>query len=75
MASSGRPPHHPESSTRCGPPCTRTVRPVAAGVPPLHALRSATIEPATALGIAEEVGAIGRDKREDLVLIDIDRAI
>ena len=51
------------------------MRPVAAGVPPLHALRSATIEPATALGIAEEVGAIGRDKREDLVLIDIDRAI
>jgi imidazolonepropionase-like amidohydrolase len=43
---------------------------VAAGVSPLHALRSATIEPARALGLADELGSIQSGKMADLVILD-----
>ena len=43
---------------------------VAAGVSPLHALRSATIEPARELGLAGELGSIGPGKAADLVILD-----
>ena len=43
---------------------------VAAGASPLHALRGATIEPARALGLADELGSIHSGKMADLVILD-----
>ena len=45
---------------------------VEAGVPPLQALRSATIEPARALGVADSLGSIAAGKAADLVLLTAD---
>jgi imidazolonepropionase-like amidohydrolase len=45
---------------------------VEAGVPPLHALRSATIEPARALGVADLRGSIAPGKAADVVLLTSD---
>jgi imidazolonepropionase-like amidohydrolase len=45
---------------------------VESGVTPLHALRSATLEPARALGLAGELGSIAPGKAADLVLLDAD---
>ena len=45
---------------------------VDAGVSTLHALRSATLEPARALGLADEVGSIQPGKVADLVILDAD---
>jgi imidazolonepropionase-like amidohydrolase len=45
---------------------------VAAGVPPLVALRSATFEPARALGVADTVGSIARAQAADIVLLGAD---
>jgi imidazolonepropionase-like amidohydrolase len=45
---------------------------VEAGLSPLHALRSATLEPARALGFSDEVGAIQPGKVADLVVLDAD---
>lgn len=42
---------------------------VAGGVPPLHALHSATLGPALALDIADELGSIEPGKLADIVLI------
>ena len=41
-----------------------------ADIPAEVALRSATANPAQALGIADEVGSIGAGKKADLVLFD-----
>jgi imidazolonepropionase-like amidohydrolase len=45
---------------------------VEAGVPPLQALRSATIEPARALGVADMLGSIAPGKAADVVLLSAD---
>ncbi len=45
---------------------------VAAGMTPLQALRSATIEPATLLGVADRLGSIEKGKLADLLLTDHD---
>jgi len=45
---------------------------VEAGVPPLAAIRSATLEPARALGVDAQVGSIERGKAADVVLLDAD---
>lgn len=45
---------------------------VEAGVSPLQALRSATIEPARALGVAGMLGSISPGKAADLVLVTAD---
>jgi len=45
---------------------------VQAGMSPLEALRSATIEPAQALGMADSSGTIARGMLADLVLLDAD---
>jgi hypothetical protein len=45
---------------------------VRSGMPPLDALRSATIVPARALGIADSAGSVERGKVADLVLLDAD---
>jgi len=45
---------------------------VEAGVPPLVAIRSATLEPARALGVSERVGSIERNKAADVVLLGAD---
>jgi imidazolonepropionase-like amidohydrolase len=45
---------------------------VAAGVPPLHALRSATLGPAEALDIDDEFGSITPGKFADIVLLTAD---
>lgn len=45
---------------------------VEAGVTPLQALRSATIEPARALGVAETLGSIAPGKAADVVLLTAD---
>ncbi len=42
---------------------------VEAGVPPLQALRAATIEPARALGVAHAMGSIAPGKAADVVLL------
>jgi imidazolonepropionase-like amidohydrolase len=39
---------------------------------PLQALRAATIEPATLLGVADRLGTIEKGKLADLVIIDGD---
>jgi imidazolonepropionase-like amidohydrolase len=43
---------------------------VEAGLTPMQALRSATIEPARYLGWSEELGTVQRGKRADLVVLD-----
>jgi len=45
---------------------------VDAGFTPLQALRSATLEPARFLGIADTAGSVAVGKRADLVLLDAD---
>lgn len=45
---------------------------VAAGVPPLHAIRSATLEPAVAFGFAASLGSIAPGKAADLLLVGAD---
>jgi len=45
---------------------------VAAGVSPLAALRSATLEPARDLGIANELGSLETGKAADVVILDAD---
>ncbi len=45
---------------------------VEAGVSPLHALRSATIEPARAMGLAGQSGSIEAGTMADLVILDAD---
>lgn len=45
---------------------------VASGLTPADALRSATLEPATFLGIADESGSVDVGKRADLLLLDAD---
>jgi imidazolonepropionase-like amidohydrolase len=48
---------------------------VEAGVSPLHALRSATIEPARAMGLAGQSGSIEAGRMADLVILDADPLI
>ncbi len=43
---------------------------VAAGFTPMEALQTATLNPATFLGIADHLGTIEKDKLADLVLLD-----
>jgi imidazolonepropionase-like amidohydrolase len=43
-----------------------------AGMKPVQALRAATIEPATMLGIADRVGTVEKGKLADLVIVDKD---
>jgi imidazolonepropionase-like amidohydrolase len=45
---------------------------VEAGMTPLQALRSATIETATLLGIEDRVGTLEQGKLADLVVMDAD---
>jgi imidazolonepropionase-like amidohydrolase len=45
---------------------------VAAGVSPLQAIRSATLEPARALGVADRMGSIAPGKAADVVLLEAD---
>ncbi len=45
---------------------------VEAGMTPLQALRAATIEPATMLGVAHELGSIDPGKLADMVLVEDD---
>ncbi|WP_394825771.1 amidohydrolase family protein [Pendulispora albinea] len=45
---------------------------VEAGIPPLVAIRSATLEPARALGVAHALGSIERGKAADVVLLGAD---
>lgn len=45
---------------------------VNAGVPPLGALRAATLHPAEATGLASELGSITRGKKADLLLLSED---
>jgi imidazolonepropionase-like amidohydrolase len=45
---------------------------VEAGVPPLEAIRAATLEPARALGVEQTVGSIERTKAADVVLLGAD---
>jgi imidazolonepropionase-like amidohydrolase len=45
---------------------------VQAGMTPLQALRAATIEPATLLGVADRLGTIEKGKLADLLIIDGD---
>lgn len=45
---------------------------VEAGMTPLQALRAATIEPATLLGISDKLGSIEKGKLADLLIIDGD---
>jgi len=45
---------------------------VDAGVPPLAAIRAATLEPARALGVADRVGSIEKNKAADIVLLGAD---
>ncbi len=45
---------------------------VACGFTPAEALRAATIEPATFLGLAEEQGTVTAGKRADLLLLEAD---
>ena len=63
-------PHEPNDGT------IATVREaeyyVEAGMTPLQALRSATIEPATMLGVSDELGSIEPGKLADLILLDGD---
>lgn len=63
-------PHEPNDGT------IATVREaeyyVAAGMTPLQALRSATIEPATMLGVADDLGSIEPGKLADLILVEGD---
>lgn len=47
---------------------------VQAGMKPLQALRAATIEPATLLGVADRLGTIEKGKLADLLIIDGDPA-
>jgi cytosine/adenosine deaminase-related metal-dependent hydrolase len=52
--------------------CTRTKAPllVKAGLTPLEALRTATLNPARVLGLANSLGTIEPGKLADLVLLD-----
>ena len=63
-------PYEPNDGT------TATVREaqyyVEAGMTPLHALRAATIEPATMLGAADRLGTVERGKLADLIITDAD---
>ncbi len=63
-------PHEPNDGT------IATVREaeyyVEAGMTPLQALRSATIAPATMLGVADELGSIAPGKLADLVAVEAD---
>ncbi len=43
---------------------------VASGLPPIEALRAATLRPAEFFGIENEIGTIDPGKRADLVLLD-----
>ncbi len=45
---------------------------VQAGMTPLQALRAATIEPATLLGVADKLGSVEKGKLADLVIVDGD---
>lgn len=45
---------------------------VAAGVPTLKALQSATSEPATAFGLSSTLGSIAQGQSADLVILDAD---
>ncbi len=45
---------------------------VEAGMTPLQALRAATIEPATLLGISDKLGSIEKGKLADLLIVDGD---
>jgi imidazolonepropionase-like amidohydrolase len=45
---------------------------VEAGMTPLQALRAATIEPATLLGVADRLGTIEKGKLADLLILDGD---
>ena len=45
---------------------------VQAGMTPLAALRAATIEPATLLGVADKLGSVEKGKLADLVIVDGD---
>jgi imidazolonepropionase-like amidohydrolase len=45
---------------------------VDAGIPPIDVLRSASLEPARFLGIANISGSVSVGKRADLVLLDAD---
>lgn len=45
---------------------------VEAGMTPLQALRAATIEPATLLGISDKLGTIEKGKLADLLIVDSD---
>lgn len=47
---------------------------VEAGMTPLQALRAATIEPATMLGIEDELGSVEPGKLADLILVEADPA-
>jgi imidazolonepropionase-like amidohydrolase len=43
-----------------------------AGIPPAEILRAATLDNATALGLAKELGSIAVGKRADLLLLSAD---
>lgn len=43
---------------------------IAAGIPPVLAYQMATLNPATYLGLDEEIGGIGPGRRADLVVLD-----
>lgn len=45
---------------------------VEAGMTPLQALRAATIEPATMLGVADRLGSLEKGKLADIVVVDRD---
>jgi imidazolonepropionase-like amidohydrolase len=45
---------------------------VQAGMTPLQALRAATIEPATMMGVADRLGTIEKGKLADLLILDAD---